>query len=249
MSDINDVQMDVVPEGTTPPEVIVPQELSMEDKLARMVEEKVAAEISKATEQARREIQSTKDKAKSEVDSAVKRAKLAERTMSAAQTHLQSIDPEIAKELELIQYRAEKQGIQTIEQEEATAQQQATFHSEFYNGLSQYVTTLGIDPKDERIDWGSDSGNYLEAQKRVLESVGKIQKANLETMETGFNKRLKDLETKFGRVNVEVNSVDTAASSGVVAGSDAEFMKMWGAGSLPSTKENAERAKKIQNSY
>ncbi len=61
--------------------------------------------------------------------------------------------------------------------------------------------------------------------------------------------RLKDLEGKMTAAGIEANSVTTATPSGVIVGSDAEFMKKFGAGELPTSKENVERVAKIQNSY
>jgi len=55
-------------------------------------------------------------------------------------------------------------------------------------------------------------------------------------------KRLKKLE-------VEANSVETTTSPGVVAGSDAEFVKRFASGELPLTKGNVERYQKITETY
>ena len=235
-------------EQVSPPtETIV--EPSPEEKIATLIERKVAEELAKVTESSRREIQSAKDKATAEVEAAHRRAKFAEDTITKTRAHMQDVDPDVAKEMELSELRAREQGRLTMEQEEAARRQQEEFRGQFFSGLTQFVTGLGVDPKDQRIDWAENSKDYLEAQRRVLDSVMKIQKANTQTLQDGFNKRLKDLEAKFGQVNEEVNSVSTTTSQGVVAGSDAEFVKKFGSGELEMTKANVERYNKITKSY
>ncbi len=64
-----------------------------------------------------------------------------------------------------------------------------------------------------------------------------------------LKKRLKELEKLVGKVNVEVNSVETSASVGAVSGSDAEFVKKFGNGDVPLSKENVARYNKIKEKY
>ena len=231
------------------PTVVAPLEPSPEERMAALVEQKVAEAIARSTEAAKREIQSTKDRATAEVNAALRRASLAESTLGEARTHLQDVDPEVAKEMELVELRSREKGRKAMEQEEAMRQQQIAFHEQFHSNLTQFITGLGVDPSDKRIDWGSDSPNYLEAQRRVLDSVSKIQKENIQTMQSGLEKRLKDLEAKVGQANIEANSVATTTSPGVVAGSDTEFVKKFASGELPASRANVERYQKIQSSY
>ena len=243
------VQPDVVSAGTPLPTVVAPLEPSPEERMAALVEQKVAEAIARSTEAAKREIQSTKDRATAEVNAALRRASLAESTLGEARTHLQDVDPEVAKEMELVELRSREKGRKAMEQEEAMRQQQIAFHEQFHSNLIQFIAGLGVDPSDKRIDWGSDSPNYLEAQRRVLDSVSKIQKENIQTMQSGLEKRLKELEAKVGQANIEANSVATTTSPGVVAGSDAEFVKKFASGELPASRANVERYQKIQSSY
>lgn len=236
---------DGVTQQTPPPEDVVKD---AEAKMTELIQQKVAEEIKKATETSRREIQSAKDKARAEVDSAMRRAKLAEGTLDATRRQLQGLDPDVAKDVEIAELRAREQGRATIEQEQEQGKLQAEFHQRFQSGLSQFITALGIDPKDERIDWATDAPDYLEAQNRVLDSVSKIQKENIQTLEKGLNDRLKAIEDKVKQSDTEANSVDTTTSGGVAAGSDAEFVKQFGTGDVPLTKANVDRYNKIINS-
>jgi len=224
-----------------------PAEISQEEKLAELIQQKVATEIAKATEASRREIQSVKDKARAEVESALRRAHAAEYTMGATRTQLQSLDPDVAKEMELTEFRVKEQNRAIAEQEEQSRRVQTEHHQQFFTGLANYITGLGIDIQDQRIDWAQNASNYYEAQNRVLDSVAKIQKGNTQTTQGGLEKRLKDLEAKLAQAGIEANSVDTTTSPGVVTSSDTEFVKKFGSGDLPMTKENVDRYNKIQN--
>ena len=239
----------VPPEGTVPPAVATPPEPSPEEKIAALIERKVTEAIAVAIEPAKREIQSVKDKATREVADAQRRARASEGTLTAVYSHLKTVDPEVAKELELAELRAKEQGRLTMEQEEVMTKQQLEFHQQFHSNLTQFITGLGVDPADKRIDWAGNAPNYLEAQQRVLDSVAKIQKETIQTTQSGWEKRLKDLEDKVKQANVEANTVDTTTSPGVVAGSDAEFLRRFASGDIPLTKENVDRYNKIQSSY
>ena len=213
------------------------------------IQAEVAKAVAKETELARREIQSVKDRSTREVEQALRRTRLAESTQSAMRSSLKDLDPDIAKEMELTQLRAKEQGRVALDQEERIARQQTEFHNQFQSNLTQFITGLGLDPADKRIDWGNDAKNYLEAQERILNSVSKIQKENIQTAQSGLEKRLKDLEAKMNQANIEANSVNTAASGGAATGSDAEFLKKFGAGEIPADKENVSRYKKIIKTY
>ena len=238
----------VLTPAVTPAE---PQALTAEQeaRVNQMIANATAQAIADAKELGKRELQRAQDRNKAELSRAEQRARLAEGSLYATKAQLQQLDPDVAKEMELAEYRAREQGRAGIEQEEAMKQQQAVFHGQFYSNLSQFITGLGVDPADKRIDWGGDSPNYLEAQRRVLDSVSKIQKEQIQTTRGGLEKRLKDLEAKIKQANIEVNAVETTASAGAAAGSDAEFIKKFGSGELPMDKANVDRYNKITKSY
>mgnify|MGYP001590950775 CR=1 FL=1 len=220
-----------------------PKAPSADEILNQKIAEAVAKAVTAETERARREIQSTKDKARAEVESAQRRAKLHEDTLGAVRSRLQTADPEVAKELELAELRAKDQARGTFEQEEAQRQAQDAFLSDFYAAQTQFVESLGIDPKDKRIDWAGDASSPLEALKRIQTSVAGIQKETIQTLR-GLEKRLQDFDKQQKTANIEANSVTTAAPAGA-AGSDAEFMKRFASGEIPLTAVNVKRCNEI----
>jgi len=160
---------------TTEPVVTAPQPLT-EAKVAQMITEATAKAVKEAKELGKRELQSAQDRNRVELTKASRRAQIAETVLGTAR---QGLDPEVAKELELAEYRAKEQGRVTVEQEEELARQQTEFHEKFQTNLNQFITNLGVDPKDERIDWAADAKDYLEAQQRILASAALIQKENI----------------------------------------------------------------------
>ena len=226
---------------TTEPVVVAPQPLT-EEKVAQMITEATEKAVKEAKELGKRELQSAQDRNKVELAKASRRAQIAETVLGAAR---QGLDPEVAKELELAEYRAKEQGRVTVEQEEELARQQTEFHEKFQTNLNQFITNLGVDPKDERIDWAADAKDYLEAQQRILASAALIQKENIKATQTSLETRLKALEAKVKAEEIEANSVETSTSQGVVAGSDAEFIKNFAADKIPLTKANVARYHKI----
>jgi len=237
--------------GETTQKVETP-EISAEQKMATLIQTEVAKAIALEMEKSKRELQSVKDKARAEVESAQRRARLAETTLGTARTKIGEQDPELAKELELQELRAREQGRMTLEQEEQLRQQQTAFAQKLNASLIAHLESLGIDPKDSRIDWASDATEYVQGRSRFDASVAKIIGADKQTMQTeksSLEKRLSDLEAKVNQVSVEANSVNTTTSQGVVAGSDAEFIKKFGSGELPMNKENVGRYNKLVKSY
>ena len=195
-----------------------PPEKSLDEKIADAVAKALAVE----TEKSRREIQSAKDRAMAELQgrqSAERRARLAENTQSAVTKHLQSLDPDVAKEFELAQLRAEREGRMTLEQEEQMRQQQTDFHSRFQSGLTTYAQSVGVDVKDARLDWNIDPADYLGSQQRFLSSVAKIQNDKVKSLEASIDTKIKESEKRIKKdLGVdEVNSVSTQMSGGVSA--------------------------------
>ena len=228
-------------------EPVVEQPLTKE-AVAKMVEEATQKVLTQAKEQGRRELQSAQDQNKAERIKAERRAKIMENTLESAQKRLAQVDPDAAKELELTTYREQAKGATVVEQEEQQKAAQEAFHTQFTTGLTQFISSLGLDPTDQRIDWAPTAPNYLEAQKRVLDSVAKIQKEKLQTV-ASLEKELKDLKAKANQTNKDNNSVSTSTSQGVVAGSDAEFIAKFASGDLPVTKANMDRYNKIKATY
>ena len=257
---VEDNQQTVVPaelapqaEQVSPPTtaVVEPQALTPEQeaKVTQMIADATARAVADAKDIGKRELQSSQDRNRAEVARAERRARLAEGTLGATQTQLQALDPDVAKEMELAQLRAERAGRYTLEQEDALRQQQEVQGRALSDSLHAHLTALGVDPNDKRIDWATDSTNYVQGRSRFDASLAQIMKEDKQTMQTGLEKRLRDLEAKMAQAGIEVNSVSTAASGGAATGSDAEFVKKFGAGEIPMTKENVGRYEKIQNTY
>ena len=227
---------------------VEPQPLTKE-AIEQMIAEATAKAVKEAKEAGKRELQSAQDRNRAEIAKQERRVRLAEGTLSAARTRLHTADPEAARELELTELRAEREGRLTVEQEEQMTQYKAEAFRKFDDQMTQFITNLGIDPKDKRIDWAEDETNeLLVRQQRILDSAAKIQKDNIQLMKAtqeNLDKRLKELEVKKKEEEKEANSVETTTSQGVVSASDKEFMKGLADGTLPLTKVNVERRNKI----
>mgnify|MGYP001560853871 CR=1 FL=1 len=246
----------VLSEGQVPPksaEPPKPAEPLTADAVRTMIEEATAKSVAQAKEIGRRELQSQQDRNREELARATRRAQSAESALGDARTRLQTVDPDAAKDVEIAELRAREQGRTTQEQEETLARQMTEIRQNFYAKQTQFITNLGIDSKDKRIDWAEDAPDLVTTMGRIHDSVAKIQKENVQAIQTSLGNRLKELEKRVGKVaeaeNIEVNSVETTTSPGVVAGSDAEFVKKFGAAELPYTKENEERYVKLRDNY
>jgi uncharacterized membrane-anchored protein YjiN (DUF445 family) len=195
--------------GTTPPPETTPdqtQPLSQE-----AISKMIADAIAPIKETTARNIQSVKDKAAAEIDKANRRAGIAETTLNHIRGKLKESNPEFATELEIAELRTRDQHYQTREMEDQARQQQTQFDQSFKTNLNQFVTELGVDPGDKRIDWGDDAPNYLEKQSRVLNSVAKIQKAEANKALETVNQQIKDAEARL-RKELGLDSVDTSHS-------------------------------------
>ena len=243
-------------ESTTQAPPAKPPEPLTAEKVQQMIAEATAKAVQDAKDIGRRELQSQQDKNRAENAKILQRARLAESTLRATRDSLTKLDPDAAKDVELAALRAREQGMTEAERDEAAAKAQEEFHQSFVGTLTSFVKSLGVDPKDPRIDWAADASNYLVAQQRVLDSVSKIQTDKVQSIQSDFDKRLKALETKGKTENTEspdklkeANSVNTNTSGGgVITQSDKEFMAKLGDGTLPMTAENTARYNKILKS-
>jgi len=237
------------PSEPTEPKEPVETPPALTPELERRVQELIAKETAKAVQEAKelgkRELQSAQDRNKAELAKAQRRAELAEKTLGAARTHIQNIDPEVAKEMELAELREREKGRLTQEQQEALAKEQEAQARAIQESLANHLKTLGIDPKDPRLDWADDSTDYVEGRARFDASVAKIVQEEKETIQSSFEKRLKDLEAKIAERETEANSVNTSTPQGVVEGSDEDFVKKFANYEIPDTKENRARYQKI----
>jgi hypothetical protein len=228
-----------------------PEEVRLTELIAKEVAKATEVhrtELLEASRKAQREIQSAKDRATAEVASAQRRARIAEATLTATQGKLKEVDPESMTSIELARVRAELEARTQMDGEEVTQRQQEEFRRQFKTSLEEVVVDLGVDVKDSRIDWAEDSTNYLEAQKRVLKSVGKIRKEqDNQVLQKEVERRSKEAEMKL-RKSLGLDTVDVANPQGVPGvSSDDDFLRKLGNYELPMTKENLARYQKIMS--
>jgi len=230
--DAEDVQKDDVSKETPlPPPDVLPESGAPDQPLTRAMVKEL---ISEAVEPFKRQAQSASDRAQDAQD----RARLAEETLAG----IEGLDPDAT---ELATLRARDKHYQARNVQERQRQQMDVFAKNFRANMNQFITEMGIDPNEKGIDWGDDAKDYLTKQQRILASVGKIQKESGKASEEKLKQDQKDFEAKI-RKDLGLDSVDTSASLGA-GGSDAEFLKKFGTGELPYSKENVERANKIMN--
>jgi len=241
------VEESVSPATTEVKETVVAPEPLTAEKVQEMIEAATIKAVAEAKELGKKELQSAQDRNKAELARARRRAEEAENTLGAARTHIQGIDPEIAKDVELLELRARERSRTTSEHEETTSRQQETQAKAIQDALAAHLETLGIDRKDERLDWADDATDYASGRARFDASVAKIILEEKKTTESSFEKRLKELEAKVAGDSTEANSVETTTPIGVVAGSDKDFVKKFANYELPATKGNVERYNKIVN--
>lgn len=201
--DAKNVQPDEASEGAESKE-----EKPQEQPLTR---EEVQRMIAEQAEQAKREIQSAKDKAMAEVASYRKRAQSAEGTLADLEEGFGEIDPERANQ---IKTKAKLKEYQRKEVEESQRQAMQQAVSNFESTLSEYVNDLGIDPNDNRLDWGKDlsmdsPGYFLSRQSKFLKSIAKIQKENKQATE---DKRSQEQKDKDAKLRKDIDSVETSAA-------------------------------------
>jgi hypothetical protein len=235
-------------EGTTVPEEVSKAKSEVQD-LDKLIEAKLAERtksLEEAISAAKKEIQSVKDKARFEVESAKRRADAKDAALKAARQRVAQTSPDVAKDIELEDYKSELAAQKAMEQERETAKNTTSFHDQFVTGIEESLLEMGVDPKDKRLDWASDAENYLVAQKRILKSASKIAKENLEADKKAQEKALEDrlkAETYKLRKELGLDSVDSSAPSGTVS-SDEQFLKDFADGKRNSPAD-VKRAMKL----
>lgn len=241
------VQEEQVSEETTSKEETteeIKEQPFSEEQEARM-QQLIAQATSTAKEEGKREMQGIKDR---EVAEANRRTKFAQNETASYRTSFDGLDEDTQKEAELARYREQDKYNQSTAQEEAQRQQDATFWGRVNEQALTNLDGLGIDRADKRLDWGEGSRDLPEARGRLDTSIAKILSENKKVAESDMEKRLtaKIEENNLkNRKELNLDSVDTTASSGSGGDSDADFKRDWGSGALPNTKVNMERARKL----
>lgn len=240
--DIDNVLAEAVPEEGTPSEVVASEEKPPEEQ--PLTREEVLRLVAEGTERAkeagRREMQRLKDR---EVGQALNRAKFAEDTLANMQAGFSELDPQAAETARL---RGVERYYQGEDQRQQIEQQIEVAKQAFYGSMTKSLEEMGVDVKDERIDWGTDAPDPATAQHRILSSVGKIQRESAKTKDIENEQWKKDTLVALRR-EMGLDSPDTTTPTGV--GTDAEFVKKFGAGDLLLTQANLDKYNKIKNSY
>lgn len=99
------------------------------------------------------------------------------------------------------------------EQEDVQKEQLEKFTEDFETNSRELIEQFGIDPKDERIDWGEDSSDFLQRQKRILSSVAKINAGNQSAFKTKLEGQLEE-QNRQNRKDLGLDSADDSITSG-----------------------------------
>jgi hypothetical protein len=216
MADEQIVQPDAASTGAAPtaepPKVEPAPQPSQDEIIKQTVSKLVAEELAKHTEVSKREIQSIKDRSIAEVERA---RKVAEDNYANAMRTVAGDDPELQTKAQLAAYQAQARINQQRQYEDMSHRQQSEFDRNFKDANTQFVTDIGLDLNDKRIDWGDGEGNYLERMKRIQKSVAVIAKEERKTIEEKAQKTIKEelakLKKEFG-----IDSVDTSTPSNTI---------------------------------
>ncbi len=198
-------------------------------------EDKVREEVKKVVDATWKQLQSEHDR---ELAQERRKARAERMGREVAEQKLTEYDPDAVKDLELTRLRAQVQGTPE-DQESAKA---VEFLKEFLEPHLEDCKDMGIEPTDKRIDWAEDAPTLFQRNKRIRTSLRTIEKEErVKQREKGKT------EAEEERRKTEANSVKTTGVAGTGTGTDADFLRKWGNGDIPSTKENMKRALKLQD--
>lgn len=208
--DEKDVQTDEVPGGTELKEGEKQPETQPLD--AEGIAQLVKDEVARQTNGAKREIQSVKDKAKREVEVAQDRTREAEDTAADYEQGLGADDPDRASR---IKAEARLKGYQRRDRDNLQRQAAEQAVKDFEGSLTEHITDLGLDPNDDRLDWGKDlslntPGYFYTRQSKFLKSVAKITKEVTRAADDKRSQEFKDMEARL-RKDLGIDSVLTEA--------------------------------------
>ena len=176
------------------------------DGLDAKIEAAVAAKMASETTRLERHFQSVADRQIARVNlEANRRVQLAQQQVSARERKLLELDPESARDLKLADYEARDQYDQQNGVQAQRIQAEEAFVEAFTTAANELITSLGIDPKDKRLDWAENSVNYLDKMKRIQLSAAKIAKEDI--------KKAREEARLEERRNLGLDTVDDTPSS------------------------------------
>ena len=215
MPDDKKVVKDEVVEPTPSPED------KKEDKTPQpqpLTEERVQQMLSEQGEQLRRSLQSEKDKAVAEIHrEADRKVKFAETEAASYKTSFADLDDEAKNAVELARLRGRDTVYQQREAEEDTRRSFDAYKKRLNESLYKHIETLGIDPKDKRIDWAEDATDFLDGRGRFDSSVARILKETQKVADEKLKDEIKQ-EIAKARKELGLDSVDTSTSAGAGEG-------------------------------
>ena len=172
-----------------------------------------------------RHFQSLSDK---RVSQAEYRAKQAEARHEAVMTSYKTLNPAMADKLRLADLDAKAKFDADLEAEKEERQVREAFTQSFTDGITEHIKNLEVDPTDKRIDWATDTNDYVLKQRRILASVSKISKGDLvKKNEDSVKERetlTKEITAKL-RKELGLDSTDAFVSSGGSGGLTIEQVK------------------------
>jgi len=175
---------------------------------------KITQMIAEETEKVRRVIQGDKDKAIAEIHrEADRKVKFAETEAASYKTSFADLDDEAKNVAELARLRGRDTLYQQREAEESQARSFDAYKKRLNESLYKHVETLGIDPKDKRIDWAEDATDFLDGRGRFDASVARILKETQKVADEKLKGEIKE-EIAKARKELGLDSVDTSTSAG-----------------------------------
>jgi len=203
----------------------------------------------------KRQLQSVNDKAEflkgklTEIEPQYRRTKAAAEVLQKVKSRLKEVDPDLDKDVEIAELRTENQHHQEQEQQTTAQQQAAAFDTQFHTQMTQRLQGLDIDPKDKRVDWGTDAKDYLSKMDRILTSAEKIIKERGKAVEDKKVADEKEIEARIEarlRKQLGLDTVDTSTPASSV--SDDDFLARYGRGEVDDHKKAREILNKKKSS-
>ncbi len=192
------------------PKIETPPQPLTEDRIKQLIAEATQKAIEEGKGLGKREMQSIKDREVAEVS---RKLRLTEMERDSLQSGLSEVDEETRTKVELSRYKMRDQFLQRQAQEETQKEALAKTYEDFSNNMFQYLSDIGVDPKDKRIEWGENSESLLVKQQRILSQAGKIQKEVAKAEKDSVKTRL-DAEIAKARKELGLDSVDNSQSLG-----------------------------------
>lgn len=219
------------------------QEQPFTDAQKSAIQQLMADQSGLAKEAGRREMQGIKDR---EIADAQRRARSAEDSLGRVRGRYENLDPEARQALEMEDLRADNLVLRQREQQGVIESQRVVEEQALVQALLEHLSDMGIDPKDTRIDWAQEATTRSEGLKKFNKSVSLIVK---EDASKNTKKAEQDAKDKLAQERKEagLDSTDAGVTGGVDSSSDTKFMEKFGAGEIPMTKANVDRANRISN--